>query len=313
MEFKKLNAPSLRELFVNELQNMILSGKLEIGSKLPPERELAESMKVSRAVINSGIAELEKKGFLVVRPRIGTFVADYRRDGSLDTLVAIMNYNGGVLKNREVKSVLETRSTVHRTKNCWDFRNMSTRWKTVLTRKRRLLSFLSSATRLPTSVATPCSLSFLYRSAILYAVSGSATDKNMAPKNYITVQKKSLTAFSQEIKKQSKISSQPPQWRALTAHAPFIMWISITFIFPKSLCLRGCIYKLALIKICIKSLLGEQFFMASLLNNMSIFHHKDNVRFLNGRQTMSHNKTGTSFHHFRKRFLDPDLGPRING
>ena len=109
MEFKKLNAPSLRELFVNELQNMILSGKLEIGSKLPPERELAESMKVSRAVINSGIAELEKKGFLVVRPRIGTFVADYHRDGSLDTLVAIMNYNGGVLKNREVKSVLETR------------------------------------------------------------------------------------------------------------------------------------------------------------------------------------------------------------
>ena len=109
MEFKKLNAPSLKELFVNELQNMILSGKLEIGSKLPPERELAESMKVSRAVINSGIAELEKKGFLVVRPRIGTFVADYHRDGSLDTLVAIMNYNGGVLKNREVKSVLEAR------------------------------------------------------------------------------------------------------------------------------------------------------------------------------------------------------------
>ena len=117
---------AIKELFVNELQNMILSGKLEIGSKLPPERELAESMKVSRAVINSGIAELEKKGFLVVRPRIGTFVADYHRDGSLDTLVAIMNYNGGVLKNREVKSVLEClwwkppslRLTVHQIKNC---------------------------------------------------------------------------------------------------------------------------------------------------------------------------------------------------
>lgn len=49
--------------------------------------------------------------------------------------------------------------------------------------------------------------------------------------------KKSLTAFSQEIKKQSKILSQPPQWRALMAHAPFIMWISITFVFQKSLCL----------------------------------------------------------------------------
>lgn len=109
MEFKKLNAPSLKELFVTELQNMILSGKLEIGSKLPPERELANSMQVSRAVINSGISELEKKGFLVVRPRIGTFVADYQKNGSLDTLIAIMNYNGGVLRNKEVKSILEVR------------------------------------------------------------------------------------------------------------------------------------------------------------------------------------------------------------
>ena len=47
MEFKKLNAPSLKELFVNELQNMILSGKLEIGSKLPPER-VRSSTPVSR-------------------------------------------------------------------------------------------------------------------------------------------------------------------------------------------------------------------------------------------------------------------------
>ena len=244
MEFKKLNAPSLKELFVNELQNMILSGKLEIGSKLPPERELAESMKVSRAVINSGIAELEKKGFLVVRPRIGTFVADYHRDGSLDTLVAIMNYNGGVLKNREVKSVLEARIMfmVEATRFAIDRASDEEllglqEYVYQMTRKRLLLLFLSSATRLPTSAATLCSHSFLSRSAILYVASGFATDKNTAPKNYTTVQKKSLTAFSQEIKKQSKILSQPPQWRALMAHAPFIMWISITFVFQKSLCL----------------------------------------------------------------------------
>lgn len=109
MEFKKLNAPSLKELFVLELQNMILSGKLEIGSKLPPERELASSMHVSRAVVNSGIAELEKKGFLVVKPRVGTFVEDYRKNGTMETLISIMNYNGGMLRNREVKSILEIR------------------------------------------------------------------------------------------------------------------------------------------------------------------------------------------------------------
>lgn len=110
MKFQKLNTPSLKELFVTELETMILSGKLEIGAKLPPERELAESMQVSRAVINSGIAELEKKGFLVVKPRIGTFVADYRRYGTTDTLVSIMRYNGGNLRHREVSSILEVRT-----------------------------------------------------------------------------------------------------------------------------------------------------------------------------------------------------------
>mgnify|MGYP005972838889 CR=1 FL=1 len=62
MEFQKLNAPSLKELFISELENMIISGKLPIGTKLPSERELATSMQVSRAVVNSGIAELEKNG-----------------------------------------------------------------------------------------------------------------------------------------------------------------------------------------------------------------------------------------------------------
>ena len=44
MEFQKLNAPSLKELFISELENMIISGRLPIGTKLPSERELASSM-----------------------------------------------------------------------------------------------------------------------------------------------------------------------------------------------------------------------------------------------------------------------------
>lgn len=110
MKLKKLVAPSLKELFVTELENMILSGKLEIGSKLPSERELAASMQVSRAVVNAGIAELEKKGFLVVKPRIGTFVEDFHRNGTIDTLVAVMKYNGGMLRNNEIRSILEVRT-----------------------------------------------------------------------------------------------------------------------------------------------------------------------------------------------------------
>ena len=88
---------------------MILSGRLVVGDKLPPERDLAQSMQVSRAVVNAGICELARLGFLTIRPRIGTFVADYRRNGTTETLVSIMNYNGGKLREDEIRSILELR------------------------------------------------------------------------------------------------------------------------------------------------------------------------------------------------------------
>ena len=109
MEFSKISAPTLKELFVQELEHMILSGRLVVGDKLPPERDLAQSMQVSRAVVNAGICELARLGFLTIRPRIGTFVADYRRNGTTETLVSIMNYNGGRLREDEIRSILELR------------------------------------------------------------------------------------------------------------------------------------------------------------------------------------------------------------
>ena len=109
MEFKKITSPSLKELFVEQLEHMILSGTLAVGEKLPSERQLAETMQVSRGVINSGLSELEKKGFLEVHPRSGTYVADYRNTGTLETLSSIMNYNGGRLRHDEIRSILEVR------------------------------------------------------------------------------------------------------------------------------------------------------------------------------------------------------------
>ena len=51
MAFEPLYAPSLKELFVQQLQDMILSGEIPVGTKLPSERELCQQMHVSRAVV----------------------------------------------------------------------------------------------------------------------------------------------------------------------------------------------------------------------------------------------------------------------
>lgn len=109
MEFSKLSAPTLKELFIEQLETMILSGKLQIGEKLPSERDLAASMQISRSVVNAGIVDMADKGFLEIIPRSGTYVADYRKNGKIETLVSIMKYNGGMLPDADVRSILEIR------------------------------------------------------------------------------------------------------------------------------------------------------------------------------------------------------------
>ena len=112
MGFNKISALSLTDLFVQQIENMILSGELAVGEQLPPARELSIRMGVSRPVISAGLMELEKLGFVEVRPRQGVYVCDYRRKGTMETLVAIMRYNGGALRQNEVRSLLETREAM---------------------------------------------------------------------------------------------------------------------------------------------------------------------------------------------------------
>lgn len=109
MGYSKITALSLTDLFVQQIENMILSGELGVGEQLPSARDLSVKMGVSRPVISAGVVELEKLGFVEVVPRKGVFVCDYRRKGSIETLVAIMRYNNGALRSNEVRSILETR------------------------------------------------------------------------------------------------------------------------------------------------------------------------------------------------------------
>ena len=76
MGFNKIVAVSMTELFVPQIENMILSGELAIGEQLPPARELSARMGVSRPVISAGLIELEKMGFVEIVARQGVYVSD---------------------------------------------------------------------------------------------------------------------------------------------------------------------------------------------------------------------------------------------
>lgn len=109
MTFKKIDAPSIKELFLTQIEELILSGELKPGDCLPTERELADTMGISKTIVHEGIRELARIGFLDVISRKGVYVADYTATGNLDTLFAIIRYRGGMPDTKMLISLLDTR------------------------------------------------------------------------------------------------------------------------------------------------------------------------------------------------------------
>ncbi len=109
MEFNEIVAPSIKQLFVQTIENAILSGKLKIGEKLPTERELANQMKISRSIVNLGLNELKQKGFIEINPRQGAVVGDYIKNGNTDILLSIINYNGDKIDKQTFNSLAHFR------------------------------------------------------------------------------------------------------------------------------------------------------------------------------------------------------------
>ncbi len=58
------------------------------GDRLPPIRDLARQLQVSHATAQRSVAELARGGFLVTRPRLGTFVSEQYSDEQLRTIFA---------------------------------------------------------------------------------------------------------------------------------------------------------------------------------------------------------------------------------
>lgn len=61
---------------VEHIRDEIQSGKLKPGDQLPSERELSEQAGISRMTARQAIAFLEREGTVIVKPGIGTFVAE---------------------------------------------------------------------------------------------------------------------------------------------------------------------------------------------------------------------------------------------
>ena len=82
-EFEAVRRTKVYEQVAEQMQRMIRDGLLQPGDKLPPERELAEMLQVSRGSLRDAIRTLELMGLVEPRQGEGTVVRDLSADLSI--------------------------------------------------------------------------------------------------------------------------------------------------------------------------------------------------------------------------------------
>lgn len=96
---------------VKELEQLIVEGQLKPDTKLPPERELADQLGVSRTVVREAVRILVTKGLLDTRHGVGTMVRQVTREQVVTPLNLFLRMQGGGQVSfddlHQVRSILE--------------------------------------------------------------------------------------------------------------------------------------------------------------------------------------------------------------
>ena len=74
----------------NQIIQEILSGRLKQGTRLQGSRTLADELGINRKTVQSVYEDLEAQGWLVSKPRQGTFISEHLPDLKLDSTLTLM-------------------------------------------------------------------------------------------------------------------------------------------------------------------------------------------------------------------------------
>lgn len=86
-----------------------MNGTITPGSKLPPEREMAETFSVNRATVREALRKLENLDLVEIRHGDGLYVKNYLESGNFDLIKAALNLDKGT---EIILNILEARSYV---------------------------------------------------------------------------------------------------------------------------------------------------------------------------------------------------------
>lgn len=103
---------SLSDAVFDQLAQQILSRRVEPGSALPPERELARALGVNRGSVREGLKRLAQAGLIEQRHGGATTVLDYQLHAGLDLLTRLLVSPTGEPDHHVARSIMEMRAAL---------------------------------------------------------------------------------------------------------------------------------------------------------------------------------------------------------
>src|SRR5215510_5967984 len=71
-----IDRAGITELVVQRIKELLARGELRAGSRLPPERELADMLSISRPSLRTALKALSVMGIIRAKPGAGTYIAE---------------------------------------------------------------------------------------------------------------------------------------------------------------------------------------------------------------------------------------------
>lgn len=90
LSVEPIKSTRIYEEIVRQIRTLVQEGKLKSGDRLPPERELAESFKVSRTSVREALRTLESMRLIEIRPGEGTFVREISVESLIEPLARVI-------------------------------------------------------------------------------------------------------------------------------------------------------------------------------------------------------------------------------
>jgi len=107
--FSPIKNTRVYEKVIEQIKEMIVKGTFKKGDKLPSEREMAESLQISRTSIREALRELEIMGLIESRQGEGNFIKNSFENNLLEPLSTIF-----LLKESNPDEILELRNIIER-------------------------------------------------------------------------------------------------------------------------------------------------------------------------------------------------------